>query len=397
MVFILRSIFGSKAGWTGAGLILFQVVWRVLDIWQIADFLPRRMTPLADFLNSLLGVLTLVGLGFLFMYRAVSVRWAQSQQSAAQDRGTSTSHSATPDLLQPAGRQTINEDLRQRCCKLSTEIFEFYKRQRENLIERLQSDYVSSLYNDPAREQKRAELIELHNTWMVDRYGEQFGGRVLKLSDDLANHNCITPEDRKRFENPTKPQDIQYIAQRLGAICNRSDSDPQERSAQQDSATPEANIGHVDNRSVTSHNQMGGQTAFNITNEGPQPRRISPASRDALVRELQKYPPEKFQLSSMADAESGELGAVLRDLLRQGGWQSGMEVSGAMTNHIPRGVLIETDLDSAGVDVLVQWMRQVRLNPEVNRGEQRRFNILMGELGDSPPAPVHIVVGVLPQ
>ncbi|MCA1716610.1 MAG: hypothetical protein LC781_07025 [Actinobacteria bacterium] len=42
---------------------------------------------------------------------------------------------------------------------------------------------------------------------------------------------------------------------------------------QQEPATPDpTNIEHQDNRSVTSHNQMGGQTAGQITNVGPQLR-----------------------------------------------------------------------------------------------------------------------------
>jgi len=121
-----------------------------------------------------------------------------------------------------SGNQTGDEELKRRCCELSPEIFEFYRYQRQNMEDQLQSESMGRLYNDPAREQKRAELIEGHNRWIVDQYCEKFGGRTLKLSDDLAKHNCITPEDREKFKNPKKPEDIQYIAQRLDAICGRS-------------------------------------------------------------------------------------------------------------------------------------------------------------------------------
>lgn len=143
---------------------------------------------------------------------------------------------------------------------------------------------------------------------------------------------------------------------------------------------------------VTSINQMGGQTARSIINEGPQPRRIYRTAGDALVTELRKHSPEHFQISWTMDAESGELGAVLRDLLQQGGRDMKMEVSGAMLSGIlPRGVIVETTLDTGGVNTLVEWMSAAGLNPQVNEG-QKRFGILMMD-----PVPVHIVVGVLPQ
>ncbi len=155
---------------------------------------------------------------------------------------------------------------------------------------------------------------------------------------------------------------------------------------------PEGSRERTDNRSVTSHGQMGGQTAWEITNQGPQPRRIYRAAGDALVRKLQEHPPEQFQISWMGDAESSELGAVLRDLLQQGGWQMTMEVSGAMlSGGPPRGVIIETTVDSAAIESFVEWLRSVELNPQVNRGAPR-FGILTMN-----PVPIHIVVGVLSQ
>ena len=122
---------------------------------------------------------------------------------------------------QPAARQPIDEDLKQRCCELSAEIFEFYRRQREHKEEALQSDYMRSLYNDPARDQIRSEQAAGHDSFMVDRYGEQFGGRVSALCDDLEPHGWCTPEDRRRFENAGGPEDVRYTAQRLDAICGR--------------------------------------------------------------------------------------------------------------------------------------------------------------------------------
>lgn len=151
-------------------------------------------------------------------------------------------------------------------------------------------------------------------------------------------------------------------------------------------------LGNVGSYNVTSVGQQGGQTAWSIVNEGPQPRRITRTAGNSLVTELRKHAPEHFQISSMADAESGELAEVLQGLLEQAGWQMDMLVQGAMLNQMPRGVIVETRVDSGGVSAFVNWLEAAGLNPQVNRGEQR-FGILTM---DSTP-PVHIVVGVLPQ
>lgn len=154
----------------------------------------------------------------------------------------------------------------------------------------------------------------------------------------------------------------------------------------------------IDNRSQSMSNSPGGQQAFgDIINQGPQPRDISQSAGKALVRELQKYDPERFQISWMMDAESGELGTVLQELLEQSGWQVTMQVPGAMlSGGPPRGVIVETSVNSEAVNTLVSWLEQVNLNPQLNR-EEHRFGILTRSFDDSPPPPVHIVVGVLPR
>ena len=156
---------------------------------------------------------------------------------------------------------------------------------------------------------------------------------------------------------------------------------------------------YVDNRSVSSSGQVGGQTAWSITNEGPQPREISQSAGDALARELQKHAPEEFLVTPMTDPESSELSAVLRQLLVQGGWQS-VEYSKSFHafSTTPQGVIIETDLETEGVAALIQWMRSVQLQPKVNRGDQKEFVwFARGGFGDGPIPPVYIMVGVLPR
>lgn len=161
---------------------------------------------------------------------------------------------------------------------------------------------------------------------------------------------------------------------------------------------PEEPRGYVDQRSQSMSNSPGAQQAFgNIINQGPQPRRISQTVGDALIEELRQYPPEQFQITSMVgDAESGELGAVLQDILQKGGWQLARSGS-VMLPGTPRGVIIEPTVDSDALSALVEWLRRGGVNPQVNRGEPRFRKLTEGLFGDSPPPPVHIVVGVLPQ
>ena len=120
--------------------------------------------------------------------------------------------------------RTFNDEgLRQRCRELYAEIFRFSERQRENKEDSLQSDYMLELLDKPAGNKIRSEHAVAHDRFMVGQYRKQFGGDVLALANDLAKHNCITTEDQDRLKNPTNPQDIEYIAQLLDAICRGSD------------------------------------------------------------------------------------------------------------------------------------------------------------------------------
>jgi hypothetical protein len=129
--------------------------------------------------------------------------------------------------------QPNDEDLAQRCCELSAEIFEFYKSQRENLVKTLQSGHGAFFLKGSEKSEWRSEETERQEKWMVDRYSEQFGGPVSALCDDIETRGWCTPEERNRFENPTEPQDIRYAAQRLNAICRRSGYEPQESPTRQ--------------------------------------------------------------------------------------------------------------------------------------------------------------------
>jgi peptide methionine sulfoxide reductase MsrB len=120
-------------------------------------------------------------------------------------------------------RLPTDEDLRERCCNLSAEIFDFHRGQQEDLDKRLKSDHrYVFLHEEPYRSQWRAEETERHEKGTVDRYSEQFGGKVSDLCDDLEPYGWCSFEERKRFESPTGTQDIRYTAQRLEVICRKS-------------------------------------------------------------------------------------------------------------------------------------------------------------------------------
>ncbi len=141
------------------------------------------------------------------------------------------------------------------------------------------------------------------------------------------------------------------------------------------------NIGHVDNRSVTSHNQMGGQTAFNITNVGSQPRQFSDASASALVTELSKYPPERCGISVIMGVPDGvPLAYQLHDILSQAGWSVSLETQNLVIGGHLTGVAVQAPSQSAQVDALLRWLNQVGLRPIEDFDENReRIDLYIGQ------------------
>lgn len=142
------------------------------------------------------------------------VRWVSQHRTTRPkfDEG----QEAQPQIL-----RTLNDEaLKQRCRKLSEELFEFYRQEQKDLNKRLRWTALARESSD--RIQIRREATALQNKETMDKYREQLGSDVLALVNDLAKGDWVTPEDRKRLKNLTEPQDIQYIAQCLRAICGKS-------------------------------------------------------------------------------------------------------------------------------------------------------------------------------
>jgi hypothetical protein len=129
--------------------------------------------------------------------------------------------SSTPSLPEPTARQPLDEDLIQRCCELSAEIFEFLRHQEEDFDKRLKSDHRYVFLEGSYRSQWRAEEAEEYEERIVRKYSEELGGAVSDLCDDLEAYGWCPSRDRNKFETPAGSQDIRYTAQRLEAICRR--------------------------------------------------------------------------------------------------------------------------------------------------------------------------------
>jgi hypothetical protein len=129
-------------------------------------------------------------------------------------------------------------------------------------------------------------------------------------------------------------------------------------SAQRDSTIP--NIGHQDNRSVTSHNQRGGQTAWEITNVGQQPREINAADADALVEELPRHPSEECSISTIAGVPDGSrLAHQLADILNSAGWSVSFGTFNAVLNFRVVDVTVYASPQNAQAQVLIRWLGEV--------------------------------------
>ena len=69
-------------GKASAVLILGGVLWTALNFWQVFDFLSGRMTLLTSLLDSYIGPVVLISLGFVFLFRVVSARLAEIEEQS---------------------------------------------------------------------------------------------------------------------------------------------------------------------------------------------------------------------------------------------------------------------------------------------------------------------------
>lgn len=121
---------------------------------------------------------------------------------------------------------------------------------------------------------------------------------------------------------------------------------------------------------IVNQNQMGGQVAHSITNNGPQPRQFTQAAANQLIANLKKLPPETITLFClMGDTEGYQLVMNLKSVLESAGWKI-EKVLQSLFNGPVKGVHVETPADTAGVRTLILWLQAVGFNPQPKLGAE---------------------------
>ena len=81
------------------------------------------------------------------------------------------------------------------------------------------------------------------------------------------------------------------------------------------------NIGNVGDYSVVSIGQLGGQTAYNITNIGPQPRVLSDGAKANLANRLRQFPSQGVRICAVhGDAEAMNFALQIASVFADAGW-----------------------------------------------------------------------------
>lgn len=200
---------GALTLWGGAfatllffGTPLGDVVmstWHLLPWWTVPVFL-------------------LVSLLALFVRGLVKANYGEVQR--LEEERDDLREEAQQPLAPP------NEDLRQRSCKLAAELYELIEQWQNGVDAALAPGLMASVQREANGDPDGSLEIRAHGIWLMREYSKLLRGKMLKLSDELAQHRCITPGTRNRFENsPTKPEDIEDIARRLKVICGEPEEE----------------------------------------------------------------------------------------------------------------------------------------------------------------------------
>lgn len=167
-----------------------------------------------------------IGLVVLGVYVIAFVPTAFLLPKVLPSRNAARRETEGPNELETQERAApVSEDLRRRCRELSAELSKLIRQWQEKVSEALQPGLLAKVQREVEGDPDGSLEIKGHDNWLMTEYRERFGIKVLRLSDGLAQRGCITPEIRQRLESPEKPQDVQYIAQRLKLICDEPNED----------------------------------------------------------------------------------------------------------------------------------------------------------------------------
>lgn len=114
---------------------------------------------------------------------------------------------------------------------------------------------------------------------------------------------------------------------------------------------------------IISNNQMGGQIAHSITNNGQQPRHITKMAADQLVIALKALPAETVSIHCVfGDVESFDLATNIKSLLEQSGWKVQTLLQHGFNQPV-KGLYVQTAVDTAGINSLIRWFSSNGFNP----------------------------------
>jgi hypothetical protein len=233
MVFreFLRSIFRTASGWIGAALILFQILWKIF--WAVvsamgdADYFMNHIPTFLYVLNTWWGTLAIVVVGLVFIYRAAASQQHPSHAGSTVPGsfGTPQGNGARTRTPQPAQQiQASDVDLKAPCIKLSEELFQFVSRRDKD--DPHNTTWIADANDAELNEYSHKSTQYINET--MDRYDQQYAGRVMSLFEALEhrglwNPERLDPEERKHVQDPGTPYDIRKIARQLSRVGHKLD------------------------------------------------------------------------------------------------------------------------------------------------------------------------------
>lgn len=139
--------------------------------------------------------------------------------------------------------------------------------------------------------------------------------------------------------------------------------------------------GQINAPVVISQNQLGGQTAYSITNNATPPRRIQDSAINITCNELKKYNALgiKFWIP-WADSEAQVLAQDIEMVVKNSGWAI-KSFEHRVENKPIYGLVIGVPhvlKDDIRILILYNWLKQCGLNPQAELIDQQDIVIRVG-------------------
>lgn len=177
------------------------------------------------------------------------------------------------------------------------------------------------------------KLKEGLKEWILD---EQDYGAIVKkinLAPDIIRE---TPKLLEAYID--SQEDLKNIMQKAQPV----NSSIQSHNTFNNSPNQQGNNNIIINNGsqIKNNTQFGGQIAHNITNIGPQPRKISELCVEILTKCLKKYNNESITITSlMSDAETHNFANILKEIFINAGW-SVDGVNQAVYTSVLKGIIL---------------------------------------------------------